>query len=449
MEKRLQLVNAPLSRNYIASSKAGVYPPLTLLTLATYVKAKIPDINVEILDGEIFSLEEILLKVDADFVGISTGILNYDTAIEIAKIASLRGSKVIMGGPYPTVISESILKNRPYIDAVVIGDGEESLFKYMTEPNLNKVPNLAYRKNGNIVINRQIVTPLESVPITSYEFLELSPYFKNFQKRYPFKPFNGTLSIFSSKGCLWREKSGGCIYCGLPVFNYRNKSPKLFWHELEFLRKKYDVNFFWDVSDTFTRPLGRLNEIAQYKPKNLDIQFLFYGRSDDIDDATASLLTDIGAYEIFLGVESGDNKILKLANRGQNSTHVLKAVRILVKYGIKNLISFQFGLPGENQESCNNSIKLAKELLETGNVSEVFSSTLLPIPGTAAFNMLMQYSDMYDKYKNSDILPLEELRKDFIKKFCSVDYEHISQVRDEIMRMFFLSSSLGKPIDRG
>lgn len=449
MEKKLQLVNAPLSRNYFASSKAGAYPPLTLLTLATYIKNKIPDINIEILDGEIISIEEILAKVDADFVGISAGILNYDTAIEIAEIASLKGSKVIMGGPYPTVIPDLILKNHEFIDAVVIGDGEESLFKYMTEKNLNKVPNLAYRKNGTIAINKQIPTPLEAVPITSYEFIELQPYFKNFQIRYPFKPFSGTLSIFSSKGCLWREKSGGCIYCGLPILNYRSKSPEIFWNELKNLYEKYDVNFFWDVSDTFTRPAKRLKEIAKFKPKNLDIKFLFYGRSDDINDTTASLLKNIGAYEIFLGVESGDNRILQLANRGQNSNHILKAVRILAKYGIKNLISFQFGLPGENQESCNNSIKLAKELLETGNVSEVFSSTLLPIPGTAAFNMLIQYRDIYDKYKNSDILPLEELRKDFIKKFCSADYEHISQVRDEILRMFLLSSSLGKPIYRG
>ena len=75
INKKVQLVNAPLSQNFIASSKAGVYPPLHLLTLATYLKERLPQLDIEIIDGEIVPIEQILLKVNADIVGISSGIL--------------------------------------------------------------------------------------------------------------------------------------------------------------------------------------------------------------------------------------------------------------------------------------------------------------------------------------------------------------------------------------
>ncbi|MDP2754522.1 MAG: radical SAM protein, partial [Nitrospirota bacterium] len=223
------------------------------------------------------------------------------------------------------------------------------------------------------------------------------------------------------------------------------KSAHSFWYEIEGLYNKHNVDFMWDVSDSFTRPFTRLKELAKHKPSNLPVSFLLYARACDIDNETALLLSRIGAYEVFVGVESADNRLLRAANRGQNSMDAMNAVRLLAGYGIKTLVSFQLGLPGENEESCKATIRLARELTETGSVSEVFSSILLPIPGSKSFDNLMQYDEMKKKYGKLDILPLEELRQDFIRQFCLVDYEYLSQVRDEIMTLYPLSSSLGKP----
>lgn len=447
--QKVQLVNAPLSKYYVASSKAGAYPPLNLLTLTTYVKNQLPGIDIEIIDGEIIPLEQILSKLNAEIVGISAGILSYESAIQIAEEAARRGSLVILGGPYPSVIPNLILRNQPFIDAVVIGDGEESLLQFLLsfskDNEFCKVPNLAFRKGSDVIFTHQVKTPIDSVPLKNYDFMDLTPYFENFKRNFPFKPFDSTLSVFSSKGCLWRDVSGGCIYCAMQTHGYLVKSPNIFWKEIEILNRKYGVKFFWDVTDTFTRPLSRLKELAKSKPTSLDVNFLFYGRSDDINDYVGSLLSQIGAYEVFLGVESGDDRILRNANRGQSSVQSLSAVKTLAKYNIKALVSFQVGLPGDNEESCRSSLKLAKELAETGNVSEVFSSMLLPIPGSSAFNMLVQHEDIREKYHDIDILPIEELRKDFIRKYCLVNYEYLSTIRDEIMSLFPLASSLGRP----
>lgn len=444
VRKKIQLVNSPLSQDFTESSKAGSYPPLNLLTLATYLQQRLPGIDIEILDGEIISLKKILLEVEADIVGISSGILSYETAVQIANVASKRGSKVIMGGAYPTSMAKLILSNRRSVDAVVLNDGEESLLLYLLDKDIDKIPNLAYRKDGNIFFNKEIVNPINAVSITNYELINLSKYFNNFQKNYPTKPFNGAFSIFSSKGCLWRDISGGCIYCALQTYGYRTKSPETIWHEIKELHNKYNIDFFWDVSDTFTRPLNRLKDIAKNKPNNLDVSLLLYGRSDDINDYVAKLLSYIGTHEVFIGVESGDNNILYTANRGQNSSDALTAVQTLAKYGIKTIVSFQFGLPGESEESCKSSLKLAKKLGETGTVTEVFSSVLLPMPGSMTFRMLMQNKKVQKKYRGKDIFSIEKLRKDFINQFCNVSYDYIKQVRDKIMDFFPMASSLGK-----
>jgi len=443
--KKIQLINPPLSTNYLTSSKAGAYPPLNLSTLSTYFKKKNRDIVIDILDGEIISIEQIIFKLDADLVGITAGILNYEEAIKIAKAAKQIGAEVIMGGPYPTAIPQLILKNRPYIDAVVIGDGEESLYLYALNEDKRAIPNLAYRENGNIKYTNQVDTPMDSIDFANYDVNDLFIYYNNFREKYSFKPFRGSLAVFSSKGCSWRDISGGCIYCAVQTKRFIAKQPNIYWNEIELLSNKYDVNYFWDVTDTFTRPINRLKELVSIKPANLAAKFLLYGRSDDINDLSASLLSQFGAYEIFLGVESGDNKVLKNARRGQIASKAIKAVNILNKYKIKAIVSFQVGLPGDNDRSCEASLKLAKELAETGNVSEVFSSMLLPMPGSNAFSMLMECPGMKNKYDGLDILPLEELRRDFIDNFCMVDYDRLANVRDDIMKIFPLSSSLGKP----
>ena len=89
-------------------------------------------------------------------------------------------------------------------------------------------------------------------------------------------------------------------------------------------------------------------------------------------------------------------------------------------------------------------MELAYNLSQISNISEVFSSVLLPIPSTVVFKNLMVDKNMRDKYYNVDNLPIEELRRDFISKFCEVDYAYLTNVRDEIASYFKIFSSLGK-----
>jgi radical SAM superfamily enzyme YgiQ (UPF0313 family) len=131
--------------------------------------------------------------------------------------------------------------------------------------------------------------------------------------------------------------------------------------------------------------------------------------------------------------------------KGYTGVQGFKAVECLRRHEMQAIFSFVLGVPRESEESLANSLLLAERVARVGNVSEVFSNILLPIPGSAAFDELLLRSPLARKYAGRDLLPLEDMRHDWVDHFCSVPYQRLEEVRDEILNMFPLGSSFGKP----
>lgn len=445
--KKLQLVNAPLSPSYIESCRAGIFPPMNLVSLATYLNEKGVDCEIEILDGELLSLEVLKerLSADADIVGFGVNILNYSTTLELAKVANEKGAVVILGGHLPTAMPEAILRNRSYIDGVIMGDGEKALYQYMIGDSYSTINNLAYRDNENIKVNATKNLPITEFPFLNFRLIDLQPYFDNFQVRYSAKPFMRPLAVYSSKGCLWRSKSGGCVYCGIQNKGWRPKPYEVIWGEIDQLTKEYNADFFWDVADTITANKSWLRGFAKAKPRNIRPAFHLYGRADQIDHEVAEYLCEINCYELFMGAESGDEKCLLSANKGFHPDQIIRAVEILERYGIKIVLSLLLGLPGETEESAIKTLTLAKTILNIAQIQEAFVNIVLPLPGSKIFDEIVEHPILGSKYKNEDLFDLEQLRKDWLNHFCFLSYERISELRENILDLFSVKSSFGKP----
>src|ERR1051326_1771109 len=135
----LQLCNAPMSAGYMHSTRTGTYPPLNIATIGAFIKEHDPSREVELLDADMIGMTNLCKRISSEIVGISCNIMTYDAALKIAESASANGSKVVLGGPFPTSMPETILKNRPYVDAIVSGDGEIAMFKYLKgEPEIGR-----------------------------------------------------------------------------------------------------------------------------------------------------------------------------------------------------------------------------------------------------------------------------------------------------------------------
>jgi radical SAM superfamily enzyme YgiQ (UPF0313 family) len=443
---KIQLINPPMDEGYSHSLRTGIYPPLNLGVIASFIKKNVANYQIELFDGEIESLESIKSKVNADFVGINCNTLTYKTALEISIIAKNKGATVFLGGPYASIMAEEILGNQSYIDCIVIGDGEKPIKMILDNMPYDIIPNLAYRKNGSIVKNRIEKTNLSEMAIPDYCNLPLDKYFSNHRERYGhFKPFNSSLAIYSMKGCEWRDKTnGGCVFCMIPHYGVTHKKPSHVWNEIVYFHELYGVDSFWEVSDSFVDNDEWLKEFRDSKPNGLDISLHIYGRANNINPEKAKLLKEIGVFEVFIGAESGDNQILRNTRKGITTNTTRRAIQALKSEGINVIVSFVLGLPGETRESLARTVAFTKELASYGNINETSTSIMFPMPGSNAFKDLMNIEGMNEKY-SSDIIDYEELKRDWLKYFTNVSFEMLEEALGEITSKFALNSTFSKP----
>jgi len=434
LNKRVQLINPPLMSTLKPGIRAGAYPPLHLASLAAFLRERCPTVGVEVIDGELYSIDEILSRVDADLVGISCNSLTYEPALQIAGRAKAQGALVVLGGAHPTFSGKLIVKNRPFVDAVVYGDGELALMGLVNGSTFPEIPNLIYRHENNICVNAETKLRLDDLPLPDYTGLPLDRYFNCYKALYPDKPFQRPLSAYSSKGCQWRDRAaGGCTFCAIQHIGFRIKPAAQYWKELLSLHRDYNADFFWDVSDTFTMQREWVRQFAAQRPPGTDFKFQVYGRASDIDDELARLLADIGVYEVFLGLESGSNETLKASRKGISVRSNLKAVANLNHAGVRVVVSVILGLPNESDDTLAATMGMVEDLLSTADLSEINCSILMPLPGSRLMKELSERIGIREE--DQDLFDPESLRRAWVEGFCDVGYERLMEVQGQMRRL--------------
>lgn len=432
---KIQLINPPVPKGFSRCTRSGCFPPLDLLSLGTYTQNDLRNIEVEILDGEILNFDQMINCLGADIVGLSPKVFSYENSLEIAKLAHERGALTVLGGSWVSPIFKSVLNNRSYIDVVVLGEGEKALSGLARKQNLTKVPNIAYRDNGQIVTTKKVVTNLDDLPEINYELVALNAYMLNYRKRFPNHGFKRPLPYYSQKGCYWYEKSGGCIFCRKQQTQNIRRSPERFWQDVKRMTIEHNADLIWDVSDTFTEPRIWVQELVNSKPKDIDCHLYLYARASDLDEEMVRMLRDICCVELLLGVESGNDELLRCANKGTTRRNILNAVKRCANCGIEVFPTFLLGLPDENQGSLEDSVSLAHELIECGNVREISSAILLPLPGSQIFGSLSQSLDHPSWLTGQDCIDFLKVQECYVKQFTDTDLGSLRDTNDVISNL--------------
>jgi radical SAM superfamily enzyme YgiQ (UPF0313 family) len=414
---KLQLIQPPIGK-FKTNSRTGSYMPLGLVSMATYAKNQIPSLEIEILDGEMLSFEEIIAKMDAEFIGINTNTITYPIAVEIANIAKLRGSYVIFGGVYATAMAETILLHRKEIvDSIVTGYGEKPLVDIL--------------KGNRERIIRNTYPDLDCFSSLDRSFLNIEDYISVFRNNHPSWNYRAT-NIFTNVGCYWREFSnGGCIFCSRSGDYTKFKNPKLVWSEIEALVTEYQIDYFVDFSDTIIQNVEWLEELVKNKPSDLNPKWHIFSRADEINEEVIPLLKKLNCDHVFIGLESGDWDIYKKTNKGGGNPeeNILK-VKILSDNGISTTPSYVTALPGETESSLKKTLEHANTIKQLSGFEEIFCCELIPFPGSKAFSMLNKLKPF-----TSDILEVESLKKQWAKNFCNVDFNVIEYFTGEILKL--------------
>ncbi|MCD6519493.1 MAG: radical SAM protein [Anaerolineae bacterium] len=415
------------------------YPPLGLGYLAAVMEeeghtAAIFDLGLE----PETPLEKDVERIAAyapDLIGVTAMTNNYHSAERtIALLKERLGVPIVLGGPHATVFPTRLPKN-PNIDYLVYGEGEETLRELVRalvaegpRPSLETlkgIRGLCFAVDGEVVCTpaRPLIKDLDALPFPARHLFELS--------RYPLYASNGErmVTLLSSRGCPYN-----CSYCfkGIVGRTYRQRSPENVIAEIRHLMTTYGYRYFYFIDDLFTLNRRRLQALtSQIIEERLDIRWQCLARVDRVTPDLLRQMYRAGCREVHYGIESGNPEMLKRIGKRITLEQVRQAVRWTVDAGIMVKGYFMLGLPGDTEETMEQTIRLATEL----ELDQAMFSITTPFPGTRMWEELVA--------KNPEI----EFNQDFSRAFYYARYDqmiepflNVSEVSDERLAQLALEA---------
>ena len=267
-------------------------------------------------------------------IGIAPYVTSFDELIEIGNyIKNIDNTcDIYLGGHFATLNKEYLLEHYSWIDGIVVGEGELTLYDLVRNDYRHKnILGFYCKKYRKSFKQRPRIDNLDVFP---------------FQARYltPEQLDNHPFSITTSRGCY-----GQCSFCSISEF-YRNNTPnikqtyrsaKTVANEIHLLNEKYSIKSLKIVDDNFFRDNsdGFLIELISLL-KNVNISFRLSARPNDITINRAKLLHKLGVSVVGIGVESADEESLKIYKKGISLKDSENAIQYLNKYNISCLVNF-------------------------------------------------------------------------------------------------------------
>ena len=363
------------------------YPTLGLLYVAAYLREQ--GVGVEVFDSTFSThdaLTERLARQPAGVLGIYTNLITRRPVLDIIAQARHHGWTVVLGGPESANYPAEYLSRGA--DVVVFGEGEVTTAELLPalqekgKHRLHGIPGTAFRdEDGKVVTNpaREQIADIDALPWPARDLVNTQQYVDVWRTHHQM----GSVNLITARGCPYR-----CRWCSHAVFGYshRRRNPADVASELEFLAQEYRPDAAWYADDVFTIHHRWLYEYAgELKRRNLTLPFETISRADRMmKDEVLKTLADMGCWRIWIGAESGSQRILDAMERGVTVEQVLYAVQAAKRHGIQVGMFLMWGYDGETISDIEATVELVKRA-----DPEIFLTTVAyPIKNTPYFDSL-------------------------------------------------------------
>ena len=420
---KVLLVSPPLHSLYQAVRV--ILPPLSILYIAGKLEADGHD--VEVRDMTFYDGPE---TYDGyDLVGITCTTPQYPEALQYARRAHEAGCRTLLGGTHVTFTTRATLR-LDYVDYVIRGEGEQAasiLVRNLKEEGSRfdprKVPSLSWYDPdaGAVVDNPQIpdIETVDDLPRPARHLLDMEPYKVTHLRGNP------VTTMITSRGCPYN-----CTFCSVPTLYQKRKWRSRFAanavDEIVDLEEIYGFGGVLLVDDLLTTNVTRIHEFcAEIIERGLKAYWWCQSRADILvkHPDLVEHMAQAGCSLVFLGLESGSQRVLKHWNKRMDLDTGAQAVELLRQHDIRALTSFIIGMESETEEDIDQTIRYAQSL----NAHQAQFSILTPYPGTADWerNKSRIFDNKWSNYTASkvvfhrDTLPAEvietKLRQAYIK----------------------------------
>jgi anaerobic magnesium-protoporphyrin IX monomethyl ester cyclase len=362
------------------------YVPLGILYLASHLRQQ--NFDVEVFDTTFAARQDflnLLGSTSPSVLGIYANLMTRNSVVQIIQAAKAMGWKTVIGGP------ESGANDQEYLsvgaDVVVIGEGEITLQELLpilrsgSPQQLDRVHGIAYlNENGTVqrTSPRALIRDIDKQPWPSRESAPIERYIETWRKHHG----TGSVSLITARGCPYE-----CRWCSHAVYGttHRRRKPVSVVDELEWILQRYSPDMLWIADDVFTIHPGWLGQFtAEMKRRSLKIPFECISRADRINPQVADLLSELSCFRIWIGSESGSQRVLDAMKRGVTIAQVQEAVKVCKASGIQTGMFLMWGYEGEELEDIEETIHHVKRT----SPDIFFTTVAYPIRGTPYFDQV-------------------------------------------------------------
>jgi anaerobic magnesium-protoporphyrin IX monomethyl ester cyclase len=356
------------------------YAPLGILYLCSHLREQ--GYDVDVFDTTFSNREALFQHLRSEtpsVLGIYANLMTRGNVIEILKVARESGWKTIVGGPEPGAYAFEYLQAGAHY--VVFGEGELTMqdllesFRAGTSDSPANIPGLAYldaSDNMHETPQRSQIPDLDSQPWPARQAIDVGRYVKTWRDAHG----KGSVNFITARGCPYK-----CRWCSHQVFGqtHRRRDPLLVVDEVEWLLQTYSPDMVWVSDDVFTINHKWIRDYAaEMRRRGLRIPFECISRADRLNEEMLDLLAELGCFRVWIGSESGSQRILDAMGRGVKVEQVQQAVALTRERGIESGMFLMWGYEGEELEDIEATIKH----VSISKPDIFFTTVSYPIKGT-------------------------------------------------------------------
>ncbi|MCC6804342.1 MAG: radical SAM protein [Anaerolineae bacterium] len=303
-----------------------------------------------------------------------------DAAFTMIDAAKARGCVVICCGADETDHADLYLERGA--DYVLIGEGDAALPELIdhldgkTQTPLADIPGIAYRDAAGSIIRtppRPVITRLDDLPFPAWDLVDRDRYRALWIAHHGYYSMN----LVTTRGCPFH-----CNWCAKPIWGqrYNVRSPLNVVEEMAWLKQRFNPDSIWFMDDIMGIQDRWIEEFADLLDvRNLRIPFKSLNRVDLLlRGKTIPALARAGAQIVWVGAESGSQKILDAMEKGTTVAQIYEATRRLHEHGVKVAFFLQFGYPGETRADIELTLQMVRDLMP----DDIGISVSYPLPGT-------------------------------------------------------------------
>ncbi|OSZ82481.1 B12-binding domain-containing radical SAM protein [Chitinophagaceae bacterium IBVUCB1] len=361
------------------------YVPLGILYISAFLEKNGYDNTVFDSTFQSFdALTATMLQNKPDIVAIYTNLMTKINVLKIIDLVksqqALANTKIVLGGPEVKNHAANFLMYGA--DIIVFGEGEMTMLEITkaieTKQPFNDISGIAFTDAQGMMITtpeRALNKELDELPVPNRKKINLQLYLDAWKDNHGYSSIN----LSSMRGCPYT-----CKWCSRAVYgqSYRRRKPSLVVDEIETLQKQYSFDNIWFVDDVFTVSHKWLQEfVEEVERRGVKFQYECISRADRLNEEVIKLLKRSGCFRVWIGAESGSQKIIDAMDRRVDVVQTREMIRLVKAHGIEAGTFIMLGYPGETEEDIVETMNHLKTSLP-----DQFTITITyPIKGTPLY----------------------------------------------------------------